>query len=509
VQIVATGDITLNQPISSGASGKAVVLAAGGNFINNTGSAALSLPGGGRWLIYSSNPASDTFGNLASGNKAIWNATFASKAPGTITQIGNRYLFSYQPTITYTSTSLSKTYGDDLSSSIATAYTSDMLPLQTNTYGGVLVADAIADFAMPTVTSSGAAPTANVSGSPYSMMVSGSSTLSNGYALVYNSTGSLTINPASYTAISGAKVYDGSAGFSSVTLTGVNGETFTVASVTSNSANVIVTNHFTNATGITGNGGASTSNYHTLDFEALTSNTATITPAPLKVTANDYSKPYDGVPYSGGNGVMYAGFVNGENQNVLGGALTYGGTLQGAANAGTYGIDPSGLTSGNYAITYGNGTLTIQQPVSEPQHVPPTAPVQTGTQTPQGNPSSALFTLVDTSGAVLPIAVSVHVNNNPAGGGGSIRVNVPSAQGHLSGGFRLSLPPGTVNPDVLFTITQGNGAPLPSWLSFDSVAQSFSATDVPAGIQSLNLVISQGKQTWTIQIAATTPGKST
>src|SRR5690606_28005479 len=37
-----------------------------------------------------------------------------------------------------------------------------------------------------------------------------------------------------------------------------------------------------------------------------------INKAPLTVTANDDTKVYDGLAYSGGNGVEYDGFVNGE-----------------------------------------------------------------------------------------------------------------------------------------------------------------------------------------------------
>jgi len=84
-----------------------------------------------------------------------------------------------------------------------------------------------------------------------------------------------------------------------------------------------------------------------------------VSQAPLGVTANNASKTYDGTGYTGGNGVTYSGFVNGETSAVLGGTLTYGGTSQNATNAGSYTIIPSGLTSSNYDITYTNGTLTI------------------------------------------------------------------------------------------------------------------------------------------------------
>jgi len=284
VQIVASGEcsnITLNNTISSGASGNAVVLAAGGKFINNVGASAINLSGtDARWLIYSADPSLDYFGNacdvLASGNKAIWNTTFETLSPESVTQSGNRYLFSAQPTLTFTSTDLTKTYGDDLTGSIGSAYTYS--GLRTETYGGAIVADEIGDFCAPEVTSDGAAPTAGVHDSPYTISISGASTASNGYNLEYVSDGKLTVNKAS-----------------------------------------------------------------------------------LTVTANNDSKVYNGLAYRGGNGVTCDGFVNGESSSVLGGELSYGGDSQGAVNAGSYSIDPTGLKSCNYSISYLSGTLTVDK----------------------------------------------------------------------------------------------------------------------------------------------------
>jgi MBG domain (YGX type)/Bacterial Ig-like domain (group 3)/Cadherin-like domain/YDG domain/Passenger-associated-transport-repeat len=89
--------------------------------------------------------------------------------------------------------------------------------------------------------------------------------------------------------------------------------------------------------------------------------TQTVNPAPLSITANNTNKVYDGAAFSGGNGVTYSGFVNGETSSVLTGTLACGGTSQGATNAGNYAIIPSGLSSANYAISYTNGTLTINK----------------------------------------------------------------------------------------------------------------------------------------------------
>lgn len=101
----------------------------------------------------------------------------------------------------------------------------------------------------------------------------------------------------------------------------------------------------------------STQQGYDISYSGTTS--LTIDKAALTVTANDAGKTYDGVAWSGGNGVSYSGFVNGEDATVLGGTLAWGGNSQGAVNAGSYSLDASGLSSGNYAITYVGGTLTI------------------------------------------------------------------------------------------------------------------------------------------------------
>jgi hypothetical protein len=88
----------------------------------------------------------------------------------------------------------------------------------------------------------------------------------------------------------------------------------------------------------------------------------TVNPKALTITAINGGKTFNNVPYSGGYGVTYSGFVNGENSSVLSGTIVYGGNSQGAVNVGTYTIIPFGQTSSNYAINYVDGTLTILPP---------------------------------------------------------------------------------------------------------------------------------------------------
>lgn len=72
VLAIIAGNLTLASGSSITSSGANIVLSTTGNFINNAGSGALSTTNGYRWIVYSSDPASNTFDGLSSGNKAYW-----------------------------------------------------------------------------------------------------------------------------------------------------------------------------------------------------------------------------------------------------------------------------------------------------------------------------------------------------------------------------------------------------------------------------------------------------
>jgi hypothetical protein len=65
--------------------------------------------------------------------------------------------------------------------------------------------------------------------------------------------------------------------------------------------------------------------------------------------------------YIGGNGFYCDGFQGSDSISDLSGSIIYSGTSQGATNAGTYTIIPSGFTSKNYNITYVTGKLIIKK----------------------------------------------------------------------------------------------------------------------------------------------------
>jgi hypothetical protein len=86
-----------------------------------------------------------------------------------------------------------------------------------------------------------------------------------------------------------------------------------------------------------------------------------ITRAPLSVTADNKTMFYGAAtrpPFT----VAYSGFVLSQGPGVLGGTLTFGGSaasVNGSSPVGNYTITPNGLTSGNYMITYTDGTLAV------------------------------------------------------------------------------------------------------------------------------------------------------
>jgi hypothetical protein len=167
----------------------------------------------------------------------------------------------------------------------------------------------------------------------------------------------ITQAPLSYTIGDATHVYGSTATLAPVTLDGVNGETLTLT--LSSLGNTVTANvDYYAITGVVSDGTGLASDYAV----ALTDGDLEVTKAALSVQANNDSKTYDNVAYSGGNGVTYDGFVNGETPAVLGGAVVYGGSSQGALTPGSYGITASGLTSDNYEIGYVAGTLSINLP---------------------------------------------------------------------------------------------------------------------------------------------------
>ena len=85
----------------------------------------------------------------------------------------------------------------------------------------------------------------------------------------------------------------------------------------------------------------------------------TVKKAELTIKAKDNTIVYGDT--ASDKGVTYSGFVNGEDESVLGGELTYTFSYTPGLDKGLYIITPEGKTSGNYEIKTVPGTLTVEQ----------------------------------------------------------------------------------------------------------------------------------------------------
>jgi filamentous hemagglutinin family protein len=317
-------------------------------------------------------------------------------------------------------------------------------------YSGFASGDNAANSLGGTVAYGGAAQGA-VSAGSYALTASGLTSAN--YDISYTG-GSLNVAKAALTvtAIDAAKTYDGQA------FSGGNGVSYS-GFATGDDAGTSLGG--TLAYGGEGQGAVHAGSY-SLSTSGLTAanydisyvnGNLTVEKAALTVTANNAGKTYDGLAFSGGNGVAYTGFVTGDSAAGLDGTLAYGGTSQGAVNAGNYVLSAHGLTSGDYAIGYVDGILKVDsQPVPVVTAITltqaPQTPITTTTQVhteagagllPVANPIAPLGRSVDTSGGLVLVGVgsgegAPPVYTGQAGATGYLKVLV------VNGGINLPGP---------------------------------------------------------------------
>ncbi|MGJ4951470.1 beta strand repeat-containing protein, partial [Bradyrhizobium sp. HKCCYLS20291] len=352
VTLTTSGDLT----IASGASitGASPVLSAAGAFINEQGSGAVTASSG-RWLIYSSAPAQDTFGGLNSANDAIFGQTIQSLSPGSVGQSGNRYVFANHPVLTVTSLDFAdKTYGDVVTLAnpvLGTNYSISGFPAAV---AGAFTVDTSAATVTgaPVLTSAGFAATANAASSPYTIQVdvTGMSSAA-GYAFTVSNNGTIKVVPRAITVSADAQ--SRTYGNANPTLTYavgggglVNGDVLTgalatAANATSNVGGYAITQ---------GSLGAS-SNYAVTYVGA----NLQVTPRSITVAADPTSRAYGDANPALSYTVGGAGLVNGD---TLSGALATAAST--ASNVGSYAITQGSLAaSSNYALTYVGANLQV------------------------------------------------------------------------------------------------------------------------------------------------------
>ncbi|WP_420225833.1 YDG domain-containing protein [Pigmentiphaga litoralis] len=353
-RVTSGADLTIGAAGSVKALNGNAVLATGatGHFINNAGATAVSTDAGHRWLIYVGDKAGNTFGNLDSQNTAVWNATLAGLAPGSVAQTGNRYLFNATPVLTFAGNAVSKTYGDALD--VSNAFTMTGLEAGVaNAYRGDTLSTVLTGS--PVVTSDGAAATANVTATPYTLKLDGASlATANGYTLGTVTDGTLTVNQRDLTVTAtGSKVYDAGLGLTGATFT--LGNTVNSDDVSASGTTAFLTKDAGSNKTLALSGmqlsGAAAGNYRI----GTASGTGTVTQATLTIGATGIDRTYDTTTQA----------TVTLNDNRLGNdvlTLGYGGASFADKNAGeNKAVSVSGLTltgtdAGNY--TFNTTTAT-------------------------------------------------------------------------------------------------------------------------------------------------------
>ncbi|MGB8436001.1 MAG: MBG domain-containing protein, partial [Burkholderiales bacterium] len=450
----AGGALSVNGVLTASGPGNSIVLS-GTSFVNNVGAGALVVPGAGRWIVYSTDPAGNTFNSLASGNQAIWNATYVGNPPATI-PAGNRYVFSTPAALTFTSTDASKVYGNV--ASVSGNYTVSGF-VNAATYGNVFTQDTAANAftGAPSVTSAGAPAIANAGVYPITV-AAGSLVSTTGYTFAFNSAGQLTVSarPITILANNQSRAY-GSANPTTGPYTITSGTLANADSIT----DVNVTSPATVLSGAgpyaltpTGaNFGVGTATNYLITF---TDGVLTVTPLPITVTANNQAKVY-GQP----DPVLTftAPTVNGD---VLNGTPVRapGETVAGGPYAITQGTVTNALNP-NYNITFVNGQLVIT-----PANLTITADNLTRPYGDANPPLTATFTGLtngDTAAAIPGVALATPAV--PASNVGSYVITVTSGA------------------NTNYTITYVNGqlsiTPAPLQIMADDKARLFGQPNPP------------------------------
>ncbi|MBQ0942022.1 autotransporter-associated beta strand repeat-containing protein [Ideonella sp. 4Y16] len=328
-------DLTLTQALHSDASGDAVVLSAGGRFINQAGASAITTGAGGRFLVYSNDWEADTVGGLSAGH--LYHRSYASHGPGTITQSGSQLVYSRQPILTVTAQDASRVYGD-------------ANPLLSASLTGLVNGDsAAAAYSGSAALGTSASALSGVG--DYTITASaGSLASAQGYGFVYvPGTLAVTPRPITISAQSASRIYGNANPALGYTVGGlglVNGDGLTGALATAATSGSDVGSY-----AITQGSLAASPNY-ALSFSG---SQLAVTPRTIIVSAAAQSRTYGEANPTLGYSIGGLGLVGGD---ALTGSLTTTADLR--SHVGTYAIEQGSLTaSANYSLQFEGSALQV------------------------------------------------------------------------------------------------------------------------------------------------------
>jgi filamentous hemagglutinin family protein len=367
VAFLSSGNITLSGNITSSVAGDAVVIAAGGNFLNSTNrTISLTNVGSKRWIIYSTQSSSDTPGGLSNANASgpYYGYTYGTLAPDSVGGSGNTWVYSVGlGTITFTADSLSRYYGD-VNPALTYAFACST---------GCSYEDAVASGSLSLTTAAN-----NTSNAGTYTITAAVGTLTfnpaySSYSINYVN-GNLTVNAAPLTitasAVSGeygSVSLNGSTGFSSSGLK--NSETIGSVTLATN-ATTSTTGHYNyNATpwAITASaatGGTFNAANYNITYQAgelaISRKALTVT----GVTASN--RAYNGLTAAmvDTNDAAISGVINGDDAALVSGSATGNFSNENAGNGKTVTVSGFSLTgddSGNYTVSNPTTTANISK----------------------------------------------------------------------------------------------------------------------------------------------------
>lgn len=330
------------------------------------------------------------------------------------------------------------------------------LPALTVSYTGFVNGDNASSLTtQPTAstTATSAAPAG-----PYAITLSGA--VDPNYTISYVN-GTLTINPATLTitANNASMTYGGTVPALTVSYTGfVNGDnsssltTQPTASTTATPTSPAATYPITAA-------GAVDPNY-TFTYQP---GTMTVGKATLTVTANNQTMPLGGpLPTLT---VGYSSWVNGDGPSSLAPQPTATTTAHPNSPAGAYPITPAGGSSPNYAFSYVNGTLTVQQ----------------GVLIITANPAGSVYGAPLAANGSLMVSYSGFVNGDGPGSLTTPPVVTNTASAGAAAGTYSLIPSGAVDPN--YAIQYVNGvytiSPAPLMIKANDATMTYGGT-IPA-----------------------------
>lgn len=326
--VTSTGDLTVAHNVAT--LGSDIILVTGGTFANPANS-SLTPGGHGVWRVYADTWSGEQRGALARSN--LYNCSYGASCNSALS--GSGFVYSQQPSVTLTATSITREYGD-------------ANPAFTYAVSGLVNGDSAAS-----VLSGAYASSATRESRSGAYPIIGSFVSPTGYNVTVQP-GTLTVDKAALLIAvdNQSKVYGEVDPRLSATLNGLKGgDTGAVISGLTLTAPVGAAasagNHL-----ITG-GGAQADNY-TIRY---TPGVLSVAPAPLTLRADDQSKVY------GAAEPNYTATVAGLQYNdasAVQTALTFIVPTGAAASAGTHAIAVSASLP-NYSITSIPGTLTVSR----------------------------------------------------------------------------------------------------------------------------------------------------